>query len=79
MSTARAMPDRTRFIGFIAAGVVAGVLYPLAGVVVSAILAVVAKDRRLRIVMVVLAVAWLLFATIFTTFLGSSSGVSSGS
>jgi uncharacterized membrane protein len=79
MSTAKAMPDRTRSILFIVGGVVAGFLYPLAGVVVCAILAFVAKDRKLRIIMAVLAVAWLLFATMFTSLLGSGSGVTSGS
>ena len=79
MSTAKAIPDRTRSIVYVLAGVVAGFLYPLAGVVVCAILALAAKDRKLRIIMAVLAVAWLLFATMFTSLLGNGSGVSSGS
>lgn len=79
MSTVKASPDRTRSILYVVAGAVSGVLWPLLGVAVCAILAFAAKDRATRVVLIVLAVAWLLFATIFTTFLGSSSGVTTGS
>lgn len=78
MSTTQVSSDRTRSIVYVAAGVVAGLIWPLIGVVVSVVLALVAKNRTLRIILIALAVFWLLFALAFTSFPGSSSSTTGG-
>jgi hypothetical protein len=67
----------TTNVVLVVAGVIAGLIYPIAGVLASAVLAVVAKNRTIRIALIALTVLWLTYVLVFMPWGGS--GTSGGS
>ena len=67
----------TTNVVLVVAGVVAGFLHPIAGVLASVVLAVVAKNRTIRIVLIALTVVWLFYVVFAMPW--SGSGTSGGS
>ena len=55
----------TTNVVLVVAGVTAGLIHPIAGVLVSGVLAVVAKNRTIRIALIALAVLWLIYVLVF--------------
>ena len=67
----------TTNVVLVVAGLIAGFLHPIAGVLVSAVLAFVAKNRTIRIALIALTVLWLIYVLVFMPWRGS--GTSGGS
>jgi hypothetical protein len=79
MSTQRLDERRdTRKYWLVAGVMVAGMVYPLLGVLAGISAAVSLRHRRFQVVLWALALAWLAFATLFGVIGAQSGGLGAG-